>query len=72
VLIAILAIVGVVFYRISVLAALYAINDPKIYQNAKLFVTVTAALINLVIILILNFVREPDCSLNNYLLDIEK
>lgn len=54
--IAIAAIIGVVFYRISVLAVLYAIDDPVVYQNAQLIVTVTAACINLVIILILNFV----------------
>lgn len=65
-----MAVVGVIAYRISTLAALQVLtrNTPVtnstfiastaevIYQNASLVTTVTAACINLLIIIILNFV----------------
>ncbi|XP_046373983.1 anoctamin-1-like isoform X3 [Haliotis rufescens] len=65
------AVIGVIAYRVSMLAALQLIRKQEIftnssdvttktvnliYQNASLLTTVTAALINLVIILLLNFV----------------
>ncbi|XP_062591688.1 anoctamin-1-like isoform X2 [Saccostrea cucullata] len=67
---AIVAVVGVIAYRISTLAALQVLtkNTPVtnstfiastaevIYQNASLVTTVTAACINLLIIIILNFI----------------
>lgn len=67
---AIVAVVGVIAYRISTLAALQVLtrNTPVtnstfiastaevIYQNASLVTTVTAACINLLIIVILNFI----------------
>jgi hypothetical protein len=42
--------VGVVFYRMSVLAALYLTDNPVIYHNATVVVSVTAAIINLIAI----------------------
>ena len=69
---AVLAVIGVIAYRVSMLAALNLIPEkPEItanssqlatatfelvYQNASLVTTVTAAIINLIIILTLNFV----------------
>ncbi|ESO84177.1 hypothetical protein LOTGIDRAFT_108628, partial [Lottia gigantea] len=56
--VAIGAVVGVIAYRVSMLAALHILQEKVIvvYQNAGLITTITAALINLVIILILNIV----------------
>ncbi|PVD28803.1 hypothetical protein C0Q70_11398 [Pomacea canaliculata] len=69
--VAIVSVVGVIAYRVSMLAALQLIPDvivtanssnikaltvDLVYQNASLVTTVTAALINLVIIIVLNFV----------------
>lgn len=56
VLVAIGAVIGIVFYRISVLAALYMIDEPMVYKNATLVVSATAAFINLIVIFVLNFV----------------
>ena len=49
-------VVSVVFYRMSVLAALHLHDDALILDNATLVVSVTAAVINVVAIFILNFV----------------
>ncbi|XP_076467087.1 anoctamin-1-like isoform X3 [Babylonia areolata] len=69
--IAIISVVGVIAYRVSMLAALQLIPDvvvadnssqittltaDLVFKNASLVTTVTAALINLIIIIILNFV----------------
>lgn len=59
ILLAILAIVfvfGVIAYRMCILAVLYAINDEVIYRNASLFTSITAAILNLIVIFILNVV----------------
>ena len=71
---AIAAVFGVIAYRVSVLAALQVLTKDKptstnstlvalttdtIYQNASLVTTVTAACINLLIIIILNMVNIP-------------
>ena len=56
---AIAAVIGVIFYRITVLAALYMVNDPFVTKQASLIVTATAAVINLVVIFILSFVSLP-------------
>ena len=56
---AIAAVIGVIFYRITVLAALYMVNDTFIIKQASLIVTATAAVINLVVIFILSFVSLP-------------
>ena len=51
-------VVGVLFYRMSVLAALHWHYHPIIHDNAMLIVSFTAACINLVAILILKFVSD--------------
>ena len=48
------AVFGVIMYRIIIVAVLYASDDALIKQNAKITTTVTAALISLVVIVILN------------------
>ena len=67
-----MAVVGVIAYRISTLAALQVLTRDTpvtnstfiastaelVYQNASLVTTVTAACINLLIIVILNFVSK--------------
>ena len=68
-----MSVVGVIAYRVSMLAALQLIPDvvggsntsqiatftvDLVYQNASLVTTVTAALINLLIIIILNIVSR--------------
>ena len=70
------SVIGVIAYRVSMLAALQLIPDvvggsnsseittltvDLVYQNASLVTTVTAALINLLIIIILNIV-SVHCS----------
>ena len=55
---AIAATIGIILYRITVLAVLYIMDDAFVYRNATVLVSVTAALINLVIIFVLNFVRK--------------
>jgi len=57
VIVAIAATIGIILYRISVLAVLYIMDDEFVYKNATILVSITAALINLVIIFVLNYVR---------------
>lgn len=56
---AIAAILGVVLYRMSLLAALSVYGDSVITSYAILFTTATAATINLCCIVIFNWVRRP-------------
>lgn len=58
---AVAAVLGVVLYRISVLAALSVYTS-----NAILFTTATAAFINLVLIFIFNWVNYNDTSVRDY------
>ena len=55
--VAIGAVVGVIVYRMAVLAALYLWEEEILYKNASLVTTATAACINLAIIFIMNYVR---------------
>ena len=55
--VAIGAVVGVIVYRMAVLAALYLREEEILYKNASLVTTATAACINLAIIFIMNYVR---------------
>lgn len=55
---AIAAILGVVLYRMSLLAALSVYGDSVITSYAILFTTATAATINLCCIVIFNWVRR--------------
>ena len=52
-----MAVFGVIMYRIIVVTILYASSNDIIRENAKLTTSTTAACINLVAILILNRVR---------------
>jgi anoctamin-1 len=54
---AICVVIGVVFYRMSILAALYLTDNPLIYRNAVIVVSISAAIINLILICIINIVR---------------
>ena len=51
------AVFGVIMYRIIVVSVLYASDEDVVQQNAKITTTATAALINLVLIVLLNRVR---------------
>ncbi len=55
--IAIGAVIGVIVYRMAVLAALYLREEEILYKNASLVTTATAACINLAIIFVMNYVR---------------
>lgn len=52
-------VVGVILYRMSMIVALSLINEETIKSHASLFISATAATINLVVILIFNQVRVP-------------
>ncbi|XP_064600079.1 anoctamin-1-like isoform X3 [Liolophura sinensis] len=54
--VAVVAVIGVIAYRISILAALQLRSEELIYKNASLVTTATAAIINLVAIIILNMI----------------
>ena len=77
-LIAIISVIGVIAYRVSVLAALQlmpvsdnnssditTVTADLVYENASLVTTITAATINLIIIIILNYVSTVLVSLFN-------
>ncbi|XP_043234767.1 anoctamin-1-like isoform X3 [Amphibalanus amphitrite] len=66
--VAIAIIVGVVLYRLSVLASLAYFKDDYVSSYAMLFTNATAATINLVIVLLLNQVYD---RLAEYLTDLE-
>lgn len=51
------AVLGTIIYRISVVSVIYSGSESFIRQHAKIFTTITAALINLIIIMILTRVR---------------
>lgn len=72
---ALAAVLGVVLYRMSVLAALSVYGDEVNNSNAILFTTATAASINLICIFFFNWVRNLNIFrlyiiylLNNYTL----
>ena len=52
------AVLGVILYRMSMVAALNVVNQETIKSNASLFISATGACINLVCILIFNQVME--------------
>ena len=49
-------VIGVIVYRISVLSALHLRDEEILYKNASLVTTATAACINLLFIVFLNYV----------------
>ena len=56
VLLAFAVVIGVVMYRMAVLSALYLADEELFYKNASMVTTATSASINLVLILIFNYV----------------
>lgn len=62
--VAIAAVVGVILYRISVNAALLLSHDKTITTFAGIITSTTAALLNLVCIMIFNMVNIVHNSLN--------
>jgi len=51
-------VVGMLFYRMSLTTALQLHDDQRVRHNAMLIVSATAAVINLIAILVLTFVRH--------------
>jgi len=51
-------VVGVLFYRMSVLAALHLHDNPLIHNNAAIVASVTGAVINVFAMFILDFVSR--------------
>jgi len=47
------AVLGTIIYRISVVTVIYSSGEQFLKQHAKIFTSITAAVINLVIIMIL-------------------
>lgn len=51
------AVVSVIMYRMAVAVAMYQTESPLFRRNAKLVTSITAASLNLAIIIVFNFVR---------------
>ena len=52
------AVLGVILYRMSMVAALNLVNQDTIKSNASLFISATGATLNLICILIFNQVKN--------------
>ena len=52
------AVFGIIMYRIVIVAVLYAAPNDYVRSNAKIATSATAACLNLIIILLLNRVRH--------------
>lgn len=52
---ALLVVIGIIVYRMSILGAMYFQDDERFYKSASLVATATAACINLLLIFILNY-----------------
>lgn len=52
------AVLGTIIYRLSIISVIYGGGGYFIRKNAKLFTTITAALINLILIMILTRVSN--------------
>lgn len=52
------AVLGVILYRMSMVAALNLVNQDTITSNASLFISATGATLNLICILVFNQVLE--------------
>ena len=53
-----IAVLGVIIYRLMVAAVMYKMNSDVITKNAKIVTSATAGVLNLIVIVILNFVRH--------------
>jgi len=58
VILALVTVIAIILYRMSMVAALAAVNDSTIKSNWSLFISMTGAAINLVLILIFNYIYE--------------
>ncbi|ESO12408.1 hypothetical protein HELRODRAFT_62245, partial [Helobdella robusta] len=58
ILVAIAVVLGVTAYRIAILSVMYTNDHQMVYKNAPLIGSISAAIINLILIFILNFVYE--------------
>ncbi len=55
------AVIGVMVYRLAVTTVMYSFAkklSPLVYSNTKLIISMSAAFLNLIIIVILNNVRD--------------
>ena len=57
-LLALAAVIAVVLYRIAMIVALAAVNDNTIRSNWSIFISMTGACLNLILILIFNYFYE--------------
>ena len=61
------AVISVIAYRVTIMAVAYQVGDSWIFfGNVKLFVTCTAAALNLITIVVLNKVNVEGCSLSSF------
>jgi len=58
IMLALITVIAIILYRMSMVAALAAVNDSNIKSNWSLFISMTGAGINLVLILIFNYIYE--------------
>lgn len=58
IMLALITVIAIILYRMSMVAALAAVNDSTIKNNWGLFISMTGAAINLVLILIFNYIYE--------------
>jgi len=58
IMLALITVIAIILYRMSMVAALAAVNDSTIKSNWSLFISMTGAAINLVLILIFNYIYE--------------
>ena len=63
------AVFGVIMYRIIVVTVFYASPEELIRRNAKITTTVTAAIINLIAIMLLNRVSSKSVLLSTSIKD---
>jgi len=58
IMLAFITVIAIILYRMSMVAALAAVHDSTIKSNWSLFISMTGAAINLVLILIFNYIYE--------------
>lgn len=63
------AVLGTIIYRISLVAVIYSSAGTYLRDHAKIFTSMTAALINLIIIMILTKVSTPINNTNLTIID---
>ena len=58
IILALVTVIAIILYRMSMVAALAAVNDSTIKSNWSLFISMTGAAINLVLILVFNYIYK--------------